>query len=153
MSAPPHPNKIALSSRALYLHEQGYSLRHIAREIGVSHVTARAWIHEELERVGRDIVTYTLADERTRKLMRMEIYADWLIDEYKITEPNEKGEVIKGPAAHYVPILLAVERERARLTGSDSAKKIDVHSSDDGPGVDPETASAIAEAARRMAEQ
>jgi predicted transcriptional regulator len=117
------PDKPAKLRRALELAEQGYSLRYIAKEIGKSHTCVRDWIEEYREAEGW-VGLYELAEERVRRLMRLEVLAEWLMDEYKLGA--EKG-IKKGPAATYVPLLLQVEDRRARLTGSDSNTKVDVN--------------------------
>lgn len=117
------PDKPAKVRRALELAEQGYSLRYIAKEIGKSHTCVRDWIEEYREAEGW-VGLYELAEERVRRLMRLEVLAEWLMDEYKLGV--EKG-IKKGPAATYVPLLLQVEDRRARLTGSDTSTKVDVN--------------------------
>ena len=126
MAAPgraPDPDKPAKVQLALELAEQGYSLRYIAKEVGKSHTCVRNWIEEAREEAGW-VGLYELAEERVRRLMRLEVLAEWLMDEYKLGV--EKG-IKKGPAATYVPLLLQVEDRRARLTGSDTSTKVDVN--------------------------
>lgn len=119
MPYPTDPDKAAKLKRAVELRDQGKSFRDIAAEIGVSHTTVVRWL-EEARVTDEHAGLYQLAEERIRKLMRLEIFTDWLIDEY------EMGAV-KGPAATYVPLLMQVERERARLMGSDTSTKVDVN--------------------------
>jgi len=119
MPWPSDPNKAAKMKRAVELRDQGMSFRDIAAEVGTSHTSVVRWL-EEARVADEHAGLYQLAEERIRKLMRLEIFTDWLIDEYEMGAR-------KGPAATYVPLLMQVERERARLTGSDTSTKVDVN--------------------------
>lgn len=142
MAYPTDPDKAAKLKRAVQLRDQGMSFRAIAAEVDTAHSTVVRWLEEA--RIADDAAgLYELAEERIRKLMRLEIFTDWLIDEY------EMGAT-KGPAATYVPLLMQLERERARLTGSDTATKLNV---DVGGKVDARAVwEAVQEARRNMGE-
>lgn len=119
MAYPTDPNKAEKLRRAQQLLADGWSYRAAAAEVGTSHTSLLRWL-EEARVTDESAALYQLAEERIRKLMRLEIFTDWLIDEY------EMGAT-KGPAATYVPLLMQVERERARLMGSDTSTKVDVN--------------------------
>lgn len=142
MGWPSDPDKAAKMKHAVHLRDQGMSFRDIAKEVKTSHTTVVRWLEEA--RVTDDCAElYQLAEERLRKLMRLEIFTDWLIDEY------EMGAT-KGPAATYVPLLMQVERERARLMGSDTSTKVDVNV--DGKVDAKAVWAAVQEARRNMGE-
>lgn len=119
MAYPTDPDKAAKLKRAVQLRDQGVSFRDIAAEVNTAHSTVVRWL-EEARIADEHASLYQLAEERIRKLMRLEIFTDWLIDEYEMGAK-------KGPAATYVPLLMQVERERARLMGSDTSTKLDVN--------------------------
>jgi len=141
MAYPKDPEKAAKLKRAVQLREEGMPLRAIAKEVGTSCTTVFRWL-EEAHVADENAALYELAEERIRKILRLEIFTDWLIDEY------EMGAT-KGPAATYVPLLMQVERERARLTGSDTAAKLNV---DVGGKVDARAVWEAVQEARRNLE-
>ena len=141
MAYPTDPDKAAKLKRAVQLRDQGMSFRDIAAEVKTAHSTVVRWL-EEARVADQHAALYELAEERIRKILRLEIFTDWLIDEY------EMGAT-KGPAATYVPLLMQVERERARLTGSDTAAKLNV---DVGGKVDARAVWEAVQEARRNLE-
>jgi hypothetical protein len=128
-----------LVAQAGELSEQGYGVRYIAQVIGRSPATAARYAREARE-AAEWISLLDRAEERARKVVRLEIYAEWLMRE---------REALSGSALDYVPVLLQVERERARVTGSDATTRMSVTDDRHPPQVDPATVAAVRDAQRR----
>lgn len=125
----PDPERPAKVRRAVELSEQGYSLRYIAQQIGKSHVTARKYIQEgKLEAEW----AFLLDANEDREALRafLGTLQDWLVEE---------RQALGGKALEYVPVILKVVEQRAKVVGSYAPRQMQVADLREPPRVDPVT--------------
>jgi len=127
--SPPDPDKAAKVKLAVELAEQGYSLRYIGQKIGKSHTAVRKYIEEgKIEAEWAFMVDAAQDREALRAFLAT--LQDWL---------GEEREALGGKAVDYVPVILKVVEQRAKVVGTYAPKQVSVADLREPPRVDPVT--------------
>lgn len=127
--SPPDPDKAAKVKLAVELAEQGYSLRYIGQKIGKSHTAVRKYIEEgKIEAEWAFMVDAAQDREALRAFLAT--LQDWLVEE---------REALGGKAVDYVPVILKVVEQRAKVVGTYAPKQVSVADLREPPRVDPVT--------------
>lgn len=120
--------------------KQGKSSREIARELGISQMTAVRMLREA-EAAEGFIDLLDKAEARVAQALRLNEYMTWL---RKRIDEGAKAEVV-------IPVAMKVEDRWAKLHGLDAPTRVAVTDEREEKGMDPEVLAAIRDAQQRAA--
>lgn len=118
--------------------KHGMSSREIADELGIGKTAAADYVRQGKE-AEQYIGLLDRAEAQQRMAVRFDFYTSWLVRD------KELGRLRSDEA---VPVLLQVERERAKLLGLYAPTKVAISDEREQPGMRPEVIAAIREARR-----